>query len=1294
MELNKLFLAMMAVSSITLTACGGDSGSSKSADADQADAQVLTGTAATGLAMDGTVFVYDAEGRSTNVVINDDGSFSVNVDGMTPPFMLEARPDDASLAIQYSFAEAADINVNVTPLTTLALFIANDEQSLSALVTAWDDQAESFDEAALAEAEETIRANFADQFEEQSIDPETYDLFNAVFRADHTGFDAVLDDVKIVFDMDGGSFDVEVDDADYAFVPDADFDDETGGETDTTPDAISFASQTDVNPDEDAFSEVVTVTGFDGAATVTITNGQFQVNNGNWVTTGTISAGDSLRLFQEVPNTFETTTITTVSINGHDFSFTTTTRAADVTPDNIRFTAQTDVEPSSTVTSNTVTLAGFEGQLVLSVTNGSLLVNGAAAGTSATVSANDQIQVVQTSSGDFGTSVTSSVTLGGVSADFTSTTRAMDTTPDSFSFVSQSDVEIMAASYSNTVTLAGFDGELPISVTENAGLIINGAPPGVTSANVSAGDTIQVVQEVVGDFGSDMVTTVTLGSYSTTFTSTIRDADTSPNAFNLTNLTDAEPDTRIESNTVTLEGFEGLLTLTVTNGELRVNGDLSGASISVEAGDEVSVVQQSSADFEKTVVSTVSLGDFSTTFETTTRAADTTPDNLSFTAQADVEPSSTVTSNTVTLAGFEGQLALSVTNGSLLVNGSDAGASASVSAGDQIQVVQTSSSDFEASVTSSVTLGSVSAHFTSTTRVADAIPDEFSLTLVDDALDLEAVAPGTVVVASTVITGIEVPVGINVSSNGEFKVNDGDWISGTLNGKGDIGVIPSPATVENGDEVLVRHTAASEDGDGVTTFVAVGSGEDIEADRLDSITRIIAARSQILVTLSADSTGAELYSVQDVFDGQSSGFGHYRLGDLNAGTGNAHPYRLFPVEDSNAYFFTVHNDGSGTLDNLYYYGGDVADEPATLLHKVADHGSVASGTQAQVIATLGETAVYMGRDSSARRGLYAVGPDGNEVELLDNQVNWDLGGYQELDGSLYFIARPNTSGDTAYTVYRTDGTASGTEDIYTSINGLSLNYLAVHNGFLYLREVGAGMSAGMRVLTAMELSTNQVTEIETYAPVTEGFIQIGDQLLIGRGQFLYRPDPTDGTQLQSLGYYQTSKLATNNDTLMFMQGGDLYIRGTAIGSYTGSKIHKVASIDTDTPVNAVRISLTDGVTSNIDLSEVLGTVAGNVILKASDNRLYSFNGSTTLMPLKDANNVQLFGVDQSIVDQYSAGAKRLRTSPELVTSPEYGLIFAAMAEGSTEPTLYISTDGGSAEVMNAELTTPTDGSLY
>lgn len=807
MELNKLFLAMMAASSLALTACGSDSdSSSKSSDTDPTDTQVLTGTAATGLAMDGTVYVYDAEGRSTNVVIKDDGTFSVNVDGMTPPFMLEARPDDTSLAIQYSFAEAADINVNVTPLTTLALFLANDKQSLAALLEAWDEQAESFDETALAGAEETIRANFADQFEEQSIDPETYDLFNAVFSADHTGFDAVLDDVTIVFDMDGGSFDVDVDEADYTFVPDADFDDETGGETggetDTTPDAISFASQTDVNPDEDAFSEAVTVTGFDGEATVTITNGQFQVNNGNWVTTGTISAGDSLRLFQEVPNTFETTTTTTVSINGHDFSFTTTTRAADVTPDNISFTAQTNVEPSSTVTSNTVTLAGFEGQLALSVTNGSLLVNGSAAGASITVSAGDQIQVVQTSSGDFGTSVTSSVTLGNVATAFTTTTRAMDTTPDSFSFVSQSDVEIMAASYSNTVTLAGFDGELPISVTGNAGLIINGAPRGVTSANVSAGDTVQVVQEVVGDFGSDMVTTVTLGSYSTTFTSTIRDADTSPNAFNLTNLTDAEPDTRIESNTVMLGGFEGPLTLTVTNGELRVNDDLSGTSVSVEAGDEISVVQQSSADPETTVVSTVSLGNFSTTFETTTRETSTKVDAFSFVHQTDLEPGVEAISNAVTLSGFDGAQTFTLRNGigSLIVNGINMGTSASVSAGDSLQLAVTTSENLGWNANAVVEFSNGGVMFIAGTRAANTVPAPFSFTSVID------VEPGVEVVSEPIsFSGLEAFTRIEVTNG---AVRSSRYPGQTL----------TSLSVHPGDSLTVVHTSSSQyETDMVTT---------------------------------------------------------------------------------------------------------------------------------------------------------------------------------------------------------------------------------------------------------------------------------------------------------------------------------------------------------------------------------------------------------------------------------------------------------------------------------------------
>ncbi|MDO6806422.1 hypothetical protein Q4595_28455, partial [Wenyingzhuangia sp. 1_MG-2023] len=82
-----------------------------------------------------------------------------------------------------------------------------------------------------------------------------YDLFNNAFRANRTGFDAVLDDVRIVFDMDEGSFEVDVDEQDYDFDEDAEFgtDPDTGTdpdagsgtdtEPDTTPDSFSFPAQ-------------------------------------------------------------------------------------------------------------------------------------------------------------------------------------------------------------------------------------------------------------------------------------------------------------------------------------------------------------------------------------------------------------------------------------------------------------------------------------------------------------------------------------------------------------------------------------------------------------------------------------------------------------------------------------------------------------------------------------------------------------------------------------------------------------------------------------------------------------------------------------------------------------------------------------------------------------------------------------------------------------------------------------------------------------------------------------------
>lgn len=100
--------------------------------------------------------------------------------------------------------------------------------------------------------------------------------------------------------------------------------------------------------------------------------------------------------------------------------------AADTTPDAFAFTAQTGVARSSTVTSNTITVAGIDAPSAISIVGGTYSINGGGYVSGAgTVSNGDTVTVRQTSSGSFSTRGTATLTIGGVSAGFDVTTQGV-----------------------------------------------------------------------------------------------------------------------------------------------------------------------------------------------------------------------------------------------------------------------------------------------------------------------------------------------------------------------------------------------------------------------------------------------------------------------------------------------------------------------------------------------------------------------------------------------------------------------------------------------------------------------------------------------------------------------------------------------------------------------------------------------------------------------------------------------------------------------------------------------------
>jgi len=98
-------------------------------------------------------------------------------------------------------------------------------------------------------------------------------------------------------------------------------------------------------------------------------------------------------------------------------------------------------------------------------------------------------------------------------------------------------------------------------------------------------------------------------------------ADVTPNPFGFTPLGSQDVSTKVESNTITPSGFDGATTISVQNGEYRINGgEYTMAPGMINPGDQVTVRQTTSSSSNTTNTSVVTIGGVSGNFATTTRA--------------------------------------------------------------------------------------------------------------------------------------------------------------------------------------------------------------------------------------------------------------------------------------------------------------------------------------------------------------------------------------------------------------------------------------------------------------------------------------------------------------------------------------------------------------------------------------------------------------------------------------------------------------------------------------------------
>lgn len=193
-HLPRASLPAVLLAAAMLAACGGgDGGGTAAPNNPPVVATVqITGLAATGAAMpNATVTGINARGERATAQTNASGNFTLNIaDGA--PYILSVA--DAAGRAWYSYAQAAGV-ANINPLTTLALLQANGNKPLADLATAWSTR--QLTATQVLDAAKVVNANLAPVMQGRGINPAAANPFTINFTANGSGFDAVLDAMRV-----------------------------------------------------------------------------------------------------------------------------------------------------------------------------------------------------------------------------------------------------------------------------------------------------------------------------------------------------------------------------------------------------------------------------------------------------------------------------------------------------------------------------------------------------------------------------------------------------------------------------------------------------------------------------------------------------------------------------------------------------------------------------------------------------------------------------------------------------------------------------------------------------------------------------------------------------------------------------------------------------------------------------------------------------------------------------------------------------------------------------------------
>lgn len=306
---------------------------------------------------------------------------------------------------------------------------------------------------------------------------------------------------------------------------------QSGGTT-TTPAAFSFSNMTSVLLGTTLTSTPITVSGVTAAeAPISVSGGSYSIGTAPFTSaTGTVTNNQTVRVQHTSGSALGRTNETILNIGGVIGSFkSTTVREADTTADHFSFTSQTNVSLGAIVTSNQITVSGLDTPVPIRFVAGSYSIdNGTFTTAPGMVSNGQRVTVRHTAATTSNTTTITRLTIGGSSAQFSSSTGAtvgMDTEPDRFTFAPLTNVPPNTEITSAPVTVTGIDAPAVIRIAGlNSYYSIDGGPFTSASGTVTNGQTVSIRHISASGYGNISTTYIYIGEMLERFTSTTQAA--------------------------------------------------------------------------------------------------------------------------------------------------------------------------------------------------------------------------------------------------------------------------------------------------------------------------------------------------------------------------------------------------------------------------------------------------------------------------------------------------------------------------------------------------------------------------------------------------------------------------------------------------------------------------------------------------------------------------------------------------------------------------------------------------